>query len=259
MYTLIYDDGVSIDGEETTVSPFTTTPKPNQDDDDNSDCGALPSLQALENSADGSAPASASTIDEDRSIRIHNKMLINTRVYAISDKFNVLDLKPLAQAQFNKARSLGSWPYHRFSTIVAEILRSTPASDKGLREIALGLCSEHMLELLDDTTTSDTKLDQWAMILKDDVTFLFDVLRAGSRAHTKKNVQQEELQAKLRKELRELQALSNTKTTALNGLLSTLRTIACPACRGGFQPVVTRVPDGERFQVSCRKCHYSFR
>jgi len=112
-------------------------------------------------------------------------MLINTRVYAISDKFNVLDLKPLAQAQFDKARILGSWPYHRFPTIVAEILRSTPASDKGLREIALTLCSEHVLELLDDTTTGDTEHDQWEMVLRDDMTFLFDVLRARSRARTK--------------------------------------------------------------------------
>jgi len=200
-------------------------------------------------------------MDEDRSLRIHNKILINTRVYAISDKFNVLDLKPLAQAQFDKARSLGTWPYHRFSTIVAEILRSTPASDKGLREVALGLCSEHVLELLDDTTTGDTEHDQWEMVLRDDVTFLFDVLRARSRARTKeleaRNVQQGDLQAKynlVSKELRELPVSSNTRATALDLLLIKLRPNFCRSCSALFQPRITKMSDDGGLRVSCRRC-----
>lgn len=238
--------------------------KSKQDDDNGSHWGELSSPQPPANPADGNAIAPASTMDEDRSIRIHNKMLINTRVYAISDKFNVLDLKPLAEAQFNKARSLGSWPHHRFSTIVAEILRSTPASDKGLREVALGLCSEHVLELLDDTTTGDTEHDQWEMVLRDDVTFLFDVLRARSRARTKeleaRNVQQGDWQAKyylVSKELRELRDLSNIKATALDRLLTKLRCNNCRGCRAVFQPTITKISAGEGFQVSCRSCGFS--
>jgi len=191
-------------------------------------------------------------------------MLINTRVYAISDKFNVLDLKPLAQAQFAKASLLGRWPYYRFSTIVAEILRSTPASDKGLREIAFGLCSEHVLELLDDTTTGTTggtMHDQWEMVLRDDVNFLFDVLRAGSRARTKeleaRNVQQGNLQARydnVLQELREVQARSHAKETALDKLLSKLRCTNCRGCRAVFQPTITKMSVGKGFRVSCRSC-----
>lgn len=174
MYTLTYDDGVSIDGEETKISPLAAIPKSNQDDNA-SDYRELVGPQVLARPVDGNTTAQASTTDEHRSIRIHNKMLINVRVYAMSDKFDVPGLRPLAQSEFNRTVLLGGRPYYGLTAIVIELLRLTPASDTGFRKVALELCSAYVRDLLSKTTDTVGRGD-WETILKRDVDFLFKLL-----------------------------------------------------------------------------------
>lgn len=85
----------------------------------------------------------------------YEQILDHVRVYTLADKLDIGGLKSLAKSKFQAAVS-GHWPLPRFPEIVREIFTSTPSTDDGLRNIATAICAEHIEDLLNEGTISDT-------------------------------------------------------------------------------------------------------
>jgi len=67
-------------------------------------------------------------------------LLNNVLVYAIAEKYGIAELKEMAKAKFQgRARSLLS--AKEFPEIIRELYRSTPSSDRGLRDIVSRVCA----------------------------------------------------------------------------------------------------------------------
>jgi len=77
----------------------------------------------------------------------HPSLFSSVRVYAIADKYDIPPLKELARQKFsNWAES--NWDCVEFPAMVREIFESTPRTDRGLREVVLGLVTKHVDDLL---------------------------------------------------------------------------------------------------------------
>jgi hypothetical protein len=75
-------------------------------------------------------------------------LLNNVLVYAIAEKYGIAELKELAEAKFQgRARSLLS--AMEFPKIIRELYRSTPSSDRGLRDIVSQVCAQQGRRIID--------------------------------------------------------------------------------------------------------------
>ena len=75
-------------------------------------------------------------------------LLNNVLVYAIAEKYGIAELKEMAKAKFqSRARSLLSTK--EFSEIIRELYRSTPSSDRGLRDIVSQVCAQQGRRIID--------------------------------------------------------------------------------------------------------------
>lgn len=75
-------------------------------------------------------------------------LMNNVLVYAIADKYFIHKLKMLAEEKF-KTLTKKDLP-HDFSHIVHEVFNSTPATDKGLRDLVVDKCMLHLDVLLQE-------------------------------------------------------------------------------------------------------------
>ena len=82
----------------------------------------------------------------------------HVRVYAIADKYDIVDLKSLAKSKLQSLIS-GRWPIPFFPALIQGILNSTPPKDTGLRDIIIPICAEHVTELLTSETAISYSLD----------------------------------------------------------------------------------------------------
>jgi hypothetical protein len=75
-------------------------------------------------------------------------LLNNVLVYAIAEKYGVAELKEMAKEKFQgRARSLLS--AKEFPEIIQELYRSTPSSDRGLRDIVSQVCAQQGRRIID--------------------------------------------------------------------------------------------------------------
>lgn len=81
-------------------------------------------------------------------------MLFDVRVYGIAEKYGVSALKVRAKEKF-EAVVKKWWHLDDFSHSVVEIYRSTPSTDRGLRDIAVSVACEHISELLKNSSFND--------------------------------------------------------------------------------------------------------
>ena len=62
-----------------------------------------------------------------------NSLLINVKVYALADKYNVQPLKELAKVKFQKALDT-QYEHESFPGAIVAVYSTTPSSDRGLRD-----------------------------------------------------------------------------------------------------------------------------
>ncbi|KAI9737356.1 MAG: hypothetical protein M1834_009510 [Cirrosporium novae-zelandiae] len=72
----------------------------------------------------------------------------DVRVYALAEKYDIPDLKDVAKSKFLRWAE-NNWSHEAFPTVVREIYESTPASDCGLREVAVQLIFDHVEEVIE--------------------------------------------------------------------------------------------------------------
>ncbi|CAG8898379.1 unnamed protein product [Penicillium egyptiacum] len=75
-------------------------------------------------------------------------ILFNVKVYAIADKFEVEYLKIQAKLTF-VTLAQDHWNSDEFLTAACEAYKTTPKSDRGLRDVVVAVCQKHRKELRD--------------------------------------------------------------------------------------------------------------
>lgn len=93
--------------------------------------------------------------------------LNNVLVYALAEKYDIKPLKELARCKF-EIRSSESWHDSDILHILKEIYRTTPAADRGLRDIIINVCSRYMDDLM--------VRGEFRQILNDDASLAFEML-----------------------------------------------------------------------------------
>ncbi|CAI7615148.1 unnamed protein product [Penicillium glandicola] len=73
-------------------------------------------------------------------------MLFNVKVYAIADKFEVDYLKTQAKLTF-VTLAQDHWNSDEFLTAAFEAYKTTPKSDRGLRDVVVAVCQKHRHDL----------------------------------------------------------------------------------------------------------------
>lgn len=73
-------------------------------------------------------------------------LLVDAKVYAMADKYDISDLKHLAQEKFAAALNAG-WDIVSFPDVVETVYTTTLASDRGLRDNLAPVFLEHKAEL----------------------------------------------------------------------------------------------------------------
>jgi hypothetical protein len=93
-------------------------------------------------------------------------LLNNVLVYAIAEKYGIAELKEMAKAKFqSRAGSLLS--AKEFPEIIKELYRSTPSSDRGLRDIVSQVCAQQGRTIVDspDLNTVIVKIGEFGLDL----------------------------------------------------------------------------------------------
>lgn len=129
-----------------------------QDPPPSYEASKLPHLRGQTPSESGtsatSLPSKAATPNESTSSASH--MMSNALVYAIADKYDLSGLKSLARERVQVlAKSPSAYTKTAdFPEVVKVAFDSTPATDCGLRDIIIDLCSSSMDEIMKDGDTA---------------------------------------------------------------------------------------------------------
>jgi len=71
------------------------------------------------------------------------------REYAIAEKYDIKDLKALAQSRFSTWVK-SNWNHPEFHSVVNEVYNSTPSNDRGLRDVVESIVKENVGTVLHD-------------------------------------------------------------------------------------------------------------
>ena len=74
-------------------------------------------------------------------------MIFNVKVYSIADKYDVVALKSQAKEKFEKTAK-SCWNMDDFPPAISEVYSSTPATDRGLRDLVVEIVCTHIDALL---------------------------------------------------------------------------------------------------------------
>ena len=109
-----------------------------------------------------------------RLVTSHQRMLMNTEVYAVADRLDIDALKQHAAVKFtNDAKR---WPHGNFPAVVQQVLQCTPSNDRYLREVCVDICAQHVRELMGVNSCAEETND-WTTVLREDADFTVAVLR----------------------------------------------------------------------------------
>lgn len=103
-----------------------------------------------------------------------DQLLVNAKVYALADKYQIGPLKDLAKEKFSAALKSG-WDIVNFPEVIEAVYRTTLASDRALRDCLAPFMKKHIEELrkhkgfmglvsdrLADGEFADGFIDAWA-------------------------------------------------------------------------------------------------
>ena len=86
------------------------------------------------------------------------RMMNNVLVYAVAEKYDILDLKDLAKSKF-LTLATSKWPHIELYAVLETIFSTTPDGDMGLRQIVLDICRQHAQDILRDNEVRAAFLD----------------------------------------------------------------------------------------------------
>ncbi|KAL9593124.1 MAG: hypothetical protein Q9219_007669 [cf. Caloplaca sp. 3 TL-2023] len=115
-------------------------------------------------SATGSDDGSADGLPKAKFSAIRNNVLI----CALADKYDVQPLKTLSQRKFRE-QSLDEWEEDDIVTILTEVYATTSATDRGLRDMMLNVCTRYIDRLMESSA--------FHRMLCDNATLAFEVVK----------------------------------------------------------------------------------
>lgn len=194
----------------------------------------------------------------------HERLMNNVLVYALADKYDIPELKTLAKAKFS---TLVGSSLEDLSTTANAVFTTTPASDLGLRDIVINVCSESVQAALDNESIVSTMEEQGSFalgVLRHIVGRLASVeARLGETL-----IREDVLRADLANSEKDKKGLAKQAENALREeeewWLSRLDSVLnsagavekCRHCRIGFFGHLKRIENSATpaFQVTCAKC-----
>lgn len=147
---------------------------------------------------DGERSVSASSTTEERedaSATIDEPSLLNNvLVYALAEKYEIMELKEMAEAKF-QCRAGSLLLTKEFPEIIRELYRSTPSSDRGLRDIVSQVCAEQGSLIIDspDLNAIVVEIGEFGLDL------LREVLKCGDKRVEEEVARNTLLEAELNK------------------------------------------------------------
>lgn len=95
-------------------------------------------------------------------------MLFNVNVYQTGDKYDIPKLKEQAKEKFTVALK-NCWEMDDFPVAIARVYSTTVASDRGLRDLLVDTCLEHIDRLLEN--------DDFKQVLRETLDFAADLVQ----------------------------------------------------------------------------------
>jgi len=108
--------------------------------------------------------------DVDGSDATNGRLLTNTKIYIIADKFHISGLKLAAKEKYQEA-GIAEWNHPSFSESLKLMYENTLPTDRLLKEVAIEVAAKHVKELLDR--------EEFASLCKESGEIAFDVLQAS--------------------------------------------------------------------------------
>lgn len=180
MYTGDYDDG-EVDGDDNREGGEI-------DDDDDEETLSWASFKPRKKSSSGSrkdAPVEESedekrgedtdkdeasistTVDE---VHPQPSLFNNVLVYSVAEKYDIAMLKDKAKEKFELRAETGNLvTASEFTEIITEIYRTTPSSDRGLRNVVSQICARHTQTIVNDPVFKSS--------IEETGEFVFDLLQ----------------------------------------------------------------------------------
>lgn len=103
---------------------------------------------------DAESPATAQTSASRLAAEVRTSILLtHISVYAAAEKYGVPALKAVAKEKFEFEHDIEDlWTLPRFLQIANEVYISTPASDRGLKDVVLDICVDHTIDIVKGLT-----------------------------------------------------------------------------------------------------------
>ena len=151
----------------------------------------------------GDPPVQTESALSSTDIEDSQRLINNTFVYAIADKYGVAPLKDLAMKKFCLVSNRVGLPQD-FTAIIREIFETTPPHDNGLRDVVTAKCVIYLDSLLQDETfnaflrteaqlSSDLVHEQYNQLLLYDTEFSSLVKAKGEDAENAELASQQQL------------------------------------------------------------------
>ena len=104
-------------------------------------------------------------------------LMVNAKVYAMAEKFDIPQLKVLAKEKF--AKHAYGWPILDLANVAHEVLTSTPSSDRGLRDIVHNIIANHVTEITTDSENDNHR--QLLSVIASEGELVVDILREKAK------------------------------------------------------------------------------
>lgn len=196
--------------------------------------------------------------------RVQESLIINAQMYALADRIDIPNLRKLAQVKFERRVHKSSLKIFGPPSAFLEVIKTTPANDKGLRRFVLEQCAYMVSWPLPSNKRQD-----WQNLLREDADFTADLLQRTVNTYETSLEAQEHEFHKLNHRLNDQFAAEHQRTLDLQNALDELKKgvadmVAalnkggCNVCHCNMQPVVrpddSSSPSKTGYVVRCRKC-----
>lgn len=246
LYTLEYSDRETAVKEDTAttveLAPLPVPPQPRP-----------VTSNGEEDAQQAAVPESSTGPSEEpaKQAAAETKMMNNTLVYRIAEKYGIPELKVMAREKFEKL-AWSQWPHEGFATIIEVVYSTTPETDHGLRDIITSICAEHIQEIL--------LLPDVSVVISEHGQLGLGITREVVRESCRDK-------EKLRESVAVEQALADDlaqskkevidRNERLTAILVNARNISF--CRHCYRPFTSRIERGDGFgllpmRVSCIEC-----
>ncbi|KAL8917161.1 MAG: hypothetical protein Q9208_008130 [Pyrenodesmia sp. 3 TL-2023] len=164
--------------------------------------------------------------------------LNNALVYALAEKYDIQQLKELARCKF-EIRSAEKWHVDDIIRVLPEIYKTTPSTDRGLRDIIINVCSRYLNGLMlhkglrrilhDNSALASEMLDQLHNTALNSGQKIFDLEQDKVTLIDEMRI----LEVKL-KNASTLQGELNLTREEKRLLVQSLQTFSCRHCKRGL-------------------------